>query len=104
MVLNQLTAGQEHHVITFLVTEGSKPAEILCQLSHVFGEQTVAYLSMSGWCKHLRGHKFHMDDKVNQKGLQWFSDQPKEFYAARIQKLTARLIKCEAVVGDCVNK
>lgn len=39
--------------------------------------------------EHLREQEFHMDDDVIQEDLQRFMDQPKEFYAAGIQKFTA---------------
>lgn len=67
----------------------SKPAETHCQQSCVFGEQTGGFHLSLLLKEHLREQEFHMDDDVIQEDLQRFMDQPKEFYAAGIQKFTA---------------
>lgn len=54
--------------------------------------------------EHLGGQKFDTDDEVCQVVLQWLKDQPKEFYAAGMQKIVARWEKCVAVAGDYVEK
>lgn len=52
-------------------------------------EQNVASLSVFPWLT-VRGHKFHMDEEVQQEILQWFRDKEKELSTARVQKFVAR--------------